>query len=234
MNLTPERIQESFGICITNEQIDKILHHTYKVMQKNEYINLTRITDIDDAIEYHIMDSLSAVPFISECLKGEYLDLGTGGGYPGIPLAIATGRKGVLLDATKKKIVAVQEFIDELGIQNQIETVSERAEEYALERPEYFTAVVVRAVAKTPVLLELASPLLCKGGRLIVMKGDPQEDELRDAKRVSSIVGMIQIEESRFTLGPEEKKRTILVYEKIKKPKIRLPRNTGMAQHHPL
>lgn len=212
--------------------------HLRYVIEANEKVNLTRITSIDDAFILHVEDSLSALSEIDKAPSGLYGDLGFGGGYPGIPLAIVTGRTTYLIDARQKKMEQVQKIIEDLGLQDQVFTFSGRAELLARKMPQNFSVLTARALARLGVLLELASPLLKMGGQLICFKSHIQEDEIAEAEKVSSLVGMKLVNTREFVLFDEknntEYKRALLTYEKVIQPKIKLPRQEGMAQKQPL
>ena len=180
----------------------------------------------------HIEDSLSCLEeFKSQ--DGEFLDIGTGGGFPGVPLAIASGRTGVLIDSVQKKAKAVQDMIEQLDLENQIQARGIRSEELALEDGERFTTVVARAVSSLPVVMELATPLLTLDGELISLRG--REDELAQEKidSVAEKLGLEMISKRHIYIS-EVYERTIYVFKKVSQPTIKLPRRNGMAQKRPL
>ena len=219
----------------SQELIDK---HLNLVVKANEAVNLTRIVSTEEAFILHIEDSLSALSEMDEAPLGLYGDLGSGAGYPGIPLAIATGRTTYLIDARKKKMEQVQQIIDVLGLQDQIFTYAGRAELLAHKMPHEFAVLTARALAKIPVLLELASPLLIKSGRLICFKSHVEDDEYAQAEKVAPPVGMRLVSDRSFTLSgdgsDEHYERRLLTYEKVAQSKVKLPRQEGMAQKKPL
>ena len=135
----------------------KIQAYLDLVIEKNKELNLTRIETREKGMLLHIEDSLSCIDeFTSQ--DGPFLDIGTGRGFPGVPLAIASGRTGVLIDSVQKKARAVQEMIDELNLSNMIQVRGIRSEELALEVGEKFHTVIARAVSSLPTVLELATP----------------------------------------------------------------------------
>ena len=207
--------------------------HLELVIELNKTTNLTRITDFEEARILHIEDSLSALEELKQCKTGRYGDLGSGAGYPGLPLAIATGRKTVLIDSRQKKMDLMEGIIDELGLGDRVSTYAGRAELLARMNPKSFSALTARALAKLPVLLELASPLLEKGGRLICYKAQLEDEELKQAKSVSEATGLDLISQREFLLDGIYERR-ILVFEKCKKPRTKLPRREGEAQRNPL
>lgn len=213
----------------SDESIQRYLNELLVV---NEKINLTRITDDKRARLLHIEDSLSGLPELNDTPEGLYGDLGSGGGFPGVPLALASGRRTLLIDSVKKKMVAVQGILDRLGLNDRISTYGGRIEELAQEKPRTFAVLTARALAPLPSLLELASPLLERSGRLICYKA-PLKDELDHAISIQDKLGFRMKSKREFVLSDNETKRCILVFEKIHEPSIKLPRRIGLAQKKP-
>ena len=204
------------------------------ILEANKVTNLTRITDGEQARLLHIEDSLVGWPEDAEAPAGLYGDLGSGGGFPGVPLALATGRKTLLVDSVKKKMAIVQSALDDLSLSEQISTSSERIEDLPLEYKEKFAVLTARALSKLVSLIELASPLLKKSGRLVCYKAQLSSEELEEALAVQDLVGMKMISQREICLSDGETTRTIVVFEKIGKPRIKLPRRIGLAQKQPL
>lgn len=204
------------------------------ILEANKVTNLTRITDGEQARLLHIEDSLVGLPEVNEAPTGLYGDLGSGGGFPGVPLALATGRKTLLVDSVKKKMAIVQSALDDLSLSEQISTSSERIEDLPLEYKEKFAVLTARALSKLVSLIELASPLLKKGGRLVCYKAQLSSEELEEALAVQDLVGMKMISQREICLNDGETTRTIVVFEKIGKSRIKLPRRIGLAQKQPL
>ena len=204
------------------------------ILEANKVTNLTRITDGEQARLLHIEDSLVGLPEVNEAPTGLYGDLGSGGGFPGVPLALATGRKTLLVDSVKKKVAIVQSALDDLSLSEQISTSSERIEDLPLEYKEKFAVLTARALSKLVSLIELASPLLKKGGRLVCYKAQLSSEELEEALAVQDLVGMKMISQREICLSDGETTRTIVVFEKIGKSRINLPRRIGLAQKQPL
>ena len=202
------------------------------ILEANKVTNLTRITDGEQARLLHIEDSLVGLPEVNEAPTGLYGDLGSGGGFPGVPLA--TGRKTLLVDSVKKKMAIVQSALDDLSLSEQISTSSERIEDLPLEYKEKFAVLTARALSKLVSLIELASPLLKNGGRLVCYKAQLSSEELEEALAVQDLVGMKMISQREICLSDGETTRTIVVFEKIGKSRIKLPRRIGLAQKQPL
>lgn len=204
------------------------------ILEANKVTNLTRITDGEQARLIHIEDSLVGLPEVNEAPVGLYGDLGSGGGFPGVPLALATGRKTLLVDSVKKKMAIVQSALDDLSLSEQISTSSERIEDLPLEYKEKFAVLTARALSKLVSLIELASPLLKKSGRLVCYKAQLSSEELEEALAVQDLVGLKMISQREICLSDGETTRTIVVFEKIGKSRIKLPRRIGLAQKQPL
>lgn len=180
------------GLPVDREQAQGMLDHLALVLEKNQVMNLTRIASIDDALVLHILDSLLFLPAL-EGVEGPILDIGTGAGYPGVPLALALDNPMVLMDSVGKKARAVGEFAEALGIADRVAVTNERAEAFAVDHREAFGAVVARAVAPLGVLVEYAQPLLRPQGRLVVSKGRISPEELIQGEETARMVSMIMV-----------------------------------------
>lgn len=224
---------ESFGIGISMEDCRRCIVHFLYVIQVNRVINLTRITDIDEGIVLHILDSLMFLPSLNLHASKYVLDMGTGAGYPGLPLAAASNADIVMLDSVGKKIRAVSAFIDALRLDN-AHAVHDRVEDYARENPSSFDCVVARAVAPLSVLLEYAAPLLKKDGSLVVSKAPLSDEERSSGLQVAKITGFELSDLKEFELPCDLGSRQMLTFVKVGKSKVRLPRATGLARRKPL
>ena len=233
-----ERYLGEYDISATDEQLGLLLTHLDLVVEKNKVMNLTRITETREAIIRHTVDSLLLVksvmtePHTSE--ETCFVDVGTGGGFPGIPLGIMTDSRGLLIDSVGKKVNAVNEFISELGLVNRLEAKQIRAEELAKEQREALDFVTARAVADLGVLVEYASPLLKRGGELIVSKAQIQDEEIARGVKTAKIVGMSLVSRETFELPEEQGHREILCFVHDRKSSVKLPRLNGMAKKKPL
>lgn len=207
--------------------------HLELVLKENEISNLTRIVNWDQGQLLHIEDSLLGVPEFMQAPTGRYGDIGTGGGFPGIPLAIVSDRETVLIDSVAKKTQALDRIINQLGLSARVSTYTGRTEELALEQPESFSVITARALSALPSLLELAAPLLSLKGHLICYKAEVGKDELDQAALLEEKLGMKLVSSRSTVLSDEKTKRTILVYKKVGEPRVSLPRRPGMAQKRP-
>ncbi len=217
---------------LSEEKRNKILGYLNLVIKKNNDLNLTKIDTVEQGIILHIEDSLSVLQDLS-LEDGPFLDIGTGGGFPGVPLAIASDRTGVLIDSIAKKAHAVEEMVHELGIEKQIYVHAIRSEDFALEHARQFSTVVSRAVAALPVVEEFACPFLSNGGRFIAMRGKLNQTDLDASLKAAEIFGL-ELESKRHFLLNDLYERNILIFIKTKESKISLPRRNGMAQKRPI
>lgn len=217
----------------TIEQRELLDSHLRLVIEENKITNLTRITDWESAQVLHVEDSLVGLPEINEAPEGKLVDMGTGAGFPGIPVAIITGRETLLVDSVGKKVQALHRIIEKLGLSEYVSASHIRIEELALEHACEFSVVTARALSSLPSLLELASPLLTIGGRLICYKAESAYDEIDHVKDIQQKLGMNYVTSRDTVLSDGETKRTIMVFEKVSDPTVKLPRRVGMAQKKP-
>jgi len=222
------------GLTVSAEKIDRMVCYLAGVVEMNQSVNLTRIETMAAGVRLHLLDSLLVQPEISACIEGSICDIGTGGGFPGVPLAILTGRPCVALDSVGKKANAVNEILTALGIDDLCKALPERAEAYARRHPGQHAVVTARALAPLPSIVELAAPLLSPGGTLIAYKGAPSDDELESGEVAARIVGLRRSSARKLVLPSGDERRMIICYTKDAISSIALPRREGSAQHDPL
>lgn len=211
---------------------DDIQRYLDEVIEVNKTLNLTRIQYQGAGQLLHIEDSLAGLPELEAAPAGPAVDIGSGGGFPGVPLCFSTNREFLLVDSVQKKMRAVQTILDSFP-QYTISTYAGRIEDLAREKPGYFSVATARALTALPSLLELASPLLKPNGVLIAYKSWEIEDELKSAHNIEKKLGFTLTSDRSFVLSDNETKRRILTYTKTHKPSVKLPRRVGMAQHNP-
>ena len=195
-----------------------------RLVEVNEYMNLTAITERSEVYNKHFLDSL----FITKALdnKEEFTlcDVGSGAGFPSIPLAIVNSKVNVtIIDALNKRINFLNDLIKHLGLTNAC-AFHKRAEEFAKEKRESFDVVTARAVARLNVLSELCLPLVRLGGRFIAMKGSTGLDELNEAKRAIETLGGRVLDTITLNLPDDAGKRDIIIIEKVKATPAKYPR----------
>lgn len=179
--MTTELLKKKYG----SDKVKDMLSYIDMILDRNKYINLTAVRNKEDAIEKHIVDSLIITDIPEYISSDNIIDVGTGAGFPGIPLAIASPEKNfILLDSTLKRLKVIEEFAEELDIQN-IRTVHARAEEIGRkeEYREQFDICVSRAVANLKKLSEWCLPFVKIGGSFIAYKGDNYIEEIEEAKK---------------------------------------------------
>lgn len=225
---------ENLNIVLSERQIEQFLTYYEFLVEANKVMNLTAITDFDEVIEKHFLDSLSLYQIYDLSKESSVLDLGTGAGFPGIPLKIAFPEmKLVLADSLNKRIKFLQEVIEKLGLEK-VEAVHARAEELARNKQyrEQFDLCVSRAVANLSSLSEYCIPFVKVDGKFISYKSGEIEEEVNQAKKAISILGGKIIDVYKFDLY--EQKRSFVVIEKKKKTPGAYPRKAGMPTKEPL
>jgi len=223
----------ALGVIVTEGQALQCVDYLLQVLAANNALNLTRISDPRNAVRLHLLDSLAVLPEVESAPAGRMLDIGTGGGFPGVPVAIVSQREAVLLDSVAKKAASVEGVLRDCALKG-IVVLSERAETYAVAAAGEFAVVLARAVAPLPSLLELGAPFLGESGRLVLLKGRPTDEEIEAGDRVARIVGVRRIGARVFNIPDSGEQRTVLTYERIGPSSVALPRRVGLAQRRPL
>ena len=225
---------EELHISLTDAQIGQFVTYYEMLVEKNKVMNLTAITEFDEVIEKHFLDSLSLVRVHELTGEVSVMDMGTGAGFPGIPLKIVFPNLNVtLVDSLKKRILFLQDVINELGLEK-IEAVHARAEELGKKKDyrEQFDIVVSRAVANLASLGEYCIPFVKLGGQFISYKSGEIEEEVKNAKNAVFLLGGKVKEVYKFDLY--EQKRSFVVIEKVKGTPKTYPRKAGTPTKEPL
>ena len=214
--------------------IQKFEMYYNKLIEVNEYMNLTAITEKNEVYLKHFLDSLSILKAIDKNDSYSILDVGSGAGFPSIPLAIVDSKANVvIIDALNKRINFLNELVKELGLNN-VNAYHKRAEEYAKEKRESFDYVTARAVARLNILAELCLPLVKIGGSFIAMKGQIADEELKEAKKAIEILGGKVKKIIDFDLPDDAGKREIIIIEKVKATPNKYPRDFNKIKGKPL
>ncbi len=222
----------SIGIEISQKQAEQFYKYMELLLEWNEKMNLTAITDPEEVILKHFIDSLTIVPYLKEA--DTVIDIGTGAGFPGIPLKILEeNKKFTLLDSLNKRIIFLQTVINELELKN-IQAIHGRAEEFVSKEREVYDIVTSRAVARLNVLLEYMLPFVKVGGRCICMKSFEIEEELKEAKKAIEILGGEIEKIDEITLPSTDIKRKIVVIKKVKNTPSKYPRKAGTPAKEPI
>ena len=225
---------EELHIVLSEEQINQFIRYYEMLVEKNKVMNLTAITEFDEVIEKHFLDSLSLIKVYDLTKEVSVLDMGTGAGFPGIPLKIAFPElKVTLVDSLNKRILFLQEVIDTLQLKN-FDALHARAEELGKNKSyrEQFDLVVSRAVANLASLGEYCIPFAKLGGNFISYKSGEIEEEVKNAKNAVFLLGGKVKEVYKFDLY--EQKRSFVVIDKVKGTPKAYPRKAGTPTKTPL
>ena len=224
------------GISLTEEQTEQFMLYYEKLIEVNRVMNLTAITEFEDVMRKHFLDSLTLVKAMDMKNVKRVLDLGTGAGFPGIPLKIAfPDTEFVLLDSLNKRIKFLHNII-ELCRLKKIQAVHGRAEELAgkKEYRESFDLCVSRAVANLSSLSEYCLPYVEKGGLFVSYKSGNIQEELEAAGYAIQILGGRIKDTVKFKLPGSDMDRSLVVIEKIRETPARYPRRAGIPSREPL
>ena len=251
-----------WGITLTEKQDKQFLKFYELLVEWNSFMNLTAITEFDEVMKKHFLDSLSFIHYVKkyymvsddkilkaekasdtvlDCsclpqLKFSMIDVGTGAGFPGIPLAILfPSAKFTLMDSLNKRIKFLNEVIEQLGLTN-VETVHSRAEDLARNSKyrESYDYSVSRAVANLSTLSEYCLPFVKVGGRFISYKSERLAEELSAANNAITIIGGTIEEQIDFKLPDLDIYRNLLIINKIKATSKKYPRKAGLPSKEPL
>ncbi len=225
---------EPVSDILKDAELSKLLRYTDMVLEANKRMNLTGATSDDLFIERHIVDSLTLLNFVRFKEGDRVVDMGSGAGLPGIPLALSSDADFVLVDSLKKRISFLDDVRNELGLEN-VELSDMRAEEFArdCEYRALFDYAVSRALAPLNVLLEYVVPTLKVGGIFYAYKGAGYLEELKNAEFAMSVLGVEHHDTLIYTMdgGVEF---AILVIKKIGKTPDKYPRRVGIPSKRPL
>ena len=225
---------KEINIEISDEQVKAFYDYMNLLLEWNQKINLTAITEQDDVILKHFVDCLTILKYIAP--NESIVDIGTGAGFPGVPLAImCKENRFMLVDSLNKRINFLNEVKAKIMLKN-VDTVHARAEEFDQNKlyRENFDVAVSRAVANLSVLVEFLLPAVKVGGRVICMKGSQIEDELNDARFAIKELGGIVKQKEEFYLPGSDIKRNIVIIEKVKATPKKYPRKAGTPSKLPL
>lgn len=225
-----------YNITLSDRQAEQFVDYGALLLEWNQKMNLTAITDPVEIAVKHFLDSLTGVRVVAFHQIDNMIDLGTGAGFPGIPLKILfPDLQVVLADSLKKRIGFLNYVIEHLELTN-INTVHGRAEDLA-RKPEFrekFDLCASRAVANLAVLSEYCLPFVKKGGFFLSYKGPGAENELQNAKQAIKVLGGNLKNTDSFTLPPDEGERTLVLIEKIGNTPKKYPRQAGTPAKKPL
>lgn len=219
---------------LNDRQIGNFYDFMNLLIEKNKVMNLTGITEPKEVILKHFIDSLTILKYINE--NDSVIDVGTGAGFPGIPLKIAKESLEItLLDSLNKRINFLNEVIENINL-DKIKTIHGRAEDFGqnAEYREKYDVAVSRAVAPLNILLEYMLPFVTTGGKCICMKGSNCDEEIENAKNAIEILGGKIEKIEKFNLPNSDNNRTIFIIKKIKKTGKQYPRKAGIPTKNPI
>lgn len=225
-----------FHISLSEEQLAQFITYYELLTEKNRVMNLTAITDFQEVVQKHFLDSLSLVKVLEKNPAGNILDIGTGAGFPGIPIKIAFPDCTVtLVDSVKKKIVFLQEAVRKLGL-SQVTAIHGRVEDlgHDVSHREQYDFVVSRAVASLPVLAEYCLPFVKTGGAFLAYKSVKVDEELSAGKKAIQVLGGRIKKDVRFQLPGTQIERAFLLVEKEKPCPEKYPRKAGTPTRTPI
>ena len=232
-----EELMKKYGkkieIEFTDEQLKKFYDYMNLLIEWNQKINLTAITEPKEIILKHFIDSLTINKYIQQ--KSTLADVGTGAGFPGIPLKILRPDiKVTLVDSLNKRINFLNEVIEKLNLED-IVTVHSRIEDFGKNKSyrEKFDYVTARAVANLAVLSEYLIPIAKIGGKCVCMKGSNVEEEITSGKNAINVLGGKLEKVDEFVLPDSDISRNVIILSKIKNTPARFPRKAVMPTKEP-
>lgn len=230
------RALREYGIELNDNQQAQFFRYFELLVEWNQKMNLTAITDEPSVYLKHFFDSISMAFFID--LKGQktICDVGAGAGFPSLPLKICFPQLEVtIVDSLNKRISFLENLAEELKLEK-VTFIHSRAEDFGQNKKyrEQFDIVTARAVARLSVLSELCVPLVKKGGSFISMKGAAATEELNDAKIAITTLGAKLKEQHSFVLPIENSERTVFIFTKVKNTPGKYPRKPGIPNKTPI
>lgn len=233
-NKKMEELAKEINIEFSVEQLKKFHRYKELLLEWNEKMNLTAITDPEEIILKHFIDSLTILKEIKDNEK--VVDVGTGAGFPGIPLSIMNETiKITLVDSLNKRLIFLQNVIDELKLEN-VKIVHSRAEDFGKNKNyrETFDIAVSRAVANLSTLSEYLIPLIKINAKCICMKASEADEEIENAKKAIKVLGGAINRIDKFNLPKSDIGRTIIIISKEKGTPNKYPRKAGIPSKEPI
>ncbi|MFW2491879.1 16S rRNA (guanine(527)-N(7))-methyltransferase RsmG [Clostridium chromiireducens] len=227
---------EEVGLQLSKEQYEKFIDYMKLLQEWNEKINLTAITEDEEIIKKHFIDSIKAFKRKEFKNAANLIDVGTGAGFPGLPIAIMKDDiKITLLDSLNKRVNFLNNVVTKLGLSN-VETIHSRAEDGARNNQlrEKFDIATSRAVANMSVLSELCLPYVRVGGNFIALKGPSVDQEIKDSLNAIRVLGGELIDICEINIEETELRHNLVVVKKIKECPKTYPRKAGLITKNPL
>ena len=231
-----EKDLQEIGVTLSEQQIEQFLKYYELLVEWNEFMNLTAITEYDEVMKKHFVDSLSLIKTFDTDREVSVIDVGTGAGFPGLALKIAYPKlKVTLLDSLNKRINFLNEVISQLCLTG-VETIHGRAEDFAKPSKlrEKYDLCVSRAVANMSTLSEYCLPFVKVGGEFISYKSEKIDEEMSTAKNAISLLGGKLQRNEEFYLPESDIYRNFVVIKKVKETPKKFPRKAGLPSKEPL
>ncbi len=235
---TSQFIQDlkELGVSLTDKQIEQFLIYYELLTEWNSFMNLTAITEYEDVLKKHFVDSVSLIQAVDVRKEFTLIDVGTGAGFPGLALKIAYPElKVTLLDSLQKRIQFLDAVIEKLGLEG-IETIHGRAEDFAKPQKlrESFDLCVSRAVANLSTLSEYCLPFVKVGGYFIPYKSEKIAQEKEEAEKALELLGGKFERQVEFMLPSSDIYRNLFVIKKVKETPKKFPRKAGLPAKEPI
>ncbi|TLS35136.1 16S rRNA (guanine(527)-N(7))-methyltransferase RsmG [Pseudalkalibacillus caeni] len=231
-----QKLLQEKGISLTPEQVKQFEIYYETLVEWNEKMNLTAITEREEVYEKHFYDSIMAAFTFDFSKSLSVCDVGAGAGFPSLPLKICyPDLKVTIVDSLKKRIGFLDHLVEQLGLKN-VSLFHDRAEQFGKNKSfrESFDVVTARAVARLSVLSELCMPLVKVDGKFLVLKGPNAMDEVADAENAIKILGGEIIDSKQMVLPNEGSERSFITIRKVKKTPNKYPRKAGTPNKEPL
>lgn len=227
------KLLKEIDITLSDRQLEQFDIYFKFLVEYNNYVNLTAITEEEDVYIKHFYDSI-LVGKVFDLVKTKTIcDVGSGAGFPSIPLKIVYPNLEVtIVDGLDKRITFLKQLVEKLGLDN-VNLVHGRAEEYAKEHRESFDIVTARAVARANILNELCIPLVKVGGYFISMKGKNADEEISEGNSLKILNARI-VKKNEYFLPKEESKRVLILIEHFEKCPSKYPRAFASIKKNPL
>ena len=218
------------GLELKEDNVKTLCRFGEAVVEKNQVMNLTAITEPDQVTKLYLLDSISLLTLLD--LKDKtMIDVGCGAGFPGVPVKIACPEvKLTLLDSLGKRMHWLEEILPTLGVE--AECITARAEEAVASRREQYDVATSRAVARLNILLELTAPYVKVGGHVLAMKGTAAMEELEEAKKAIKTLGLKLVKVAQFPVDGTA--HTVIVLKKIAPTPAKYPRRFAKIKQNPL
>jgi 16S rRNA (guanine(527)-N(7))-methyltransferase GidB len=227
---------ENDNICFDETMYEKFMKYKTLIKEWNEKINLTAITEDDEIIKKHFIDCIKCLRFDGIIKAENIIDIGTGAGFPGVPISIMKEEKNVvLLDSLNKRINFLNTVIQDLSLNN-VKAIHGRAEELARKKEyrEFFDIAISRAVANMTVLCELSIPFVKLNGYFVAMKGPSVDEELNEAKNAIATLGGRLEDIIKVEIENSDLRHNMVIIKKIKATSDVYPRKAGSITKKPL